>query len=106
MENLENRTTQLPLPVVALHDTVVFAGMVVPLRIGRAYSVRAVERAQAAGGKLLLIAERETDAEKRGREVDPEQLYRVGTIGQIVQLLRLPDGTYQTVVQGLARATV
>ncbi|HEY3110613.1 MAG TPA: LON peptidase substrate-binding domain-containing protein, partial [Chloroflexota bacterium] len=102
MENI----TQLTLPVVAVHDTVVFPGMVVPLRIGRPNSVRAVERAQAAGGRLLLIAEREGEGEPRRREIDPEQLYRVGTLGQIAQVLRLPDGTYQTVVQGLSRVTV
>src|SRR5262245_10849262 len=98
--------TTLTLPVVAVHDTVVFPGMVVPLRIGRPLSVRALERAQAAGGRLLLVAEREGPTDFRSREIDPERLYRVGTLGQIVQILRLPDGTYQAVVQGLSRVVV
>src|SRR5919198_211675 len=102
---MDNQQTQITLPVVAVHDTVVFPGTVVPLRIGRPYSLRAVERAQAAGGRLLLLAERGGDGQ-RGREIEPEQLHRVGTVGQVVQVLRLPDGTYQTVVQGLARAQV
>src|SRR5262245_4116888 len=98
--------SQLTLPVVAVHDTVVFHGIGLPLRTGRPFSVRAVERAHAAGGKLLLIAEREGAPEPRPREIEPERLYRVGTLGQIVQILRLPDGTYQTVVQGITRVTV
>ena len=52
-------TDILTLPVVALHDTVIFPGMVLPVRIGRAVSVRAVEAAQAQDGKVLLVAERE-----------------------------------------------
>ena len=92
-------TETLTLPVVALHDTVIFPGMVLPLRIGRSFSVRAVETAQAQGGKVLLLAEREPTP-----EIEPEKLHRVGTIGQVAQLLRLPDGTYQALIQGLTRA--
>src|SRR5215210_3105009 len=94
-------TDILTLPVVALHDTVIFPGMVLPLRIGRALSVRAVETAQAQGGKVLLVAEREP-----AQSVDPEKLFRVGTVAQIGQLLRLQDGTYQALMQGLVRARV
>src|SRR5262245_53257183 len=94
-------TDRLTLPVVALHDTVIFPGMVLPLRIGRAPSVRAVETAQVQGGKVLLVAEREPS-----QNIDPETLFRVGTVAQIGQLLRLPDGTYQALMQGLVRARV
>ncbi|TAK25934.1 MAG: endopeptidase La [Chloroflexota bacterium] len=89
------------LPVVPLHDTVILPGMVLPLRIGRRGSVRAIQRAQESGGKVLLIAEKET-----GEDVAPERLHRVGTLGQIVQLIRLPDGTFQAVVQGNSRVTI
>src|SRR2546425_7325368 len=94
-------TDNLTLPVVALHDTVIFPGMVLPLRIGRSLSVSAIEAAQAQGGKVLLVAEREPV-----QDVDPEKLFRVGTVAQIAQLLRLQDGTYQALMQGLVRASV
>src|SRR2546425_678267 len=99
-------TDNLTLPVVALHDTVIFPGMVLPLRIGRPLSVRAIETAQAQGGKVLLVAERELHPQAGSRDVDPEKLFRVGTIAQIGQLLRLQDGTYQALMQGLVRARV
>src|ERR1051325_8666947 len=98
---MADSTEILTLPVVALHDTVIFPGMVLPLRIGRSFSVRAVETAQAQGGKVLLVAEREAV-----QDVDPEKLFRVGTVAQLGQLLRLPDGTYQALLQGLVRARV
>jgi len=87
------------IPVVALHDTVVFPGMVLPLRIGRLPSVKAVEAAYPNGGKIFLVAE-----QARTEHVDPETLYRVGSVGQIAQLVRLPDGTYQALIQGVNRA--
>ena len=85
----------MKLPIVALRDTVFFPGMVLPLRIGRPLSVRAVEEAHAQRGKVLLVAEREGG--------DGEQVQAFGTIGQVAQLVRLPDGTYQALVQGLSR---
>src|SRR5205814_1686406 len=97
-------TEQLTLPVVALHDSVVFPGMVLPLRIGRPRPAAAIETAQAEGGKVLLVAEREPQVGPR--EVDPEKLFRIGTVAQIAQLLRLPDGTYQALMQGLIRGRI
>src|SRR5579884_2128948 len=91
----------LSLPVVALHDTVIFPGMVLPLRIGRPASIKAVETAYPNGGKVLLVAERE-----RTENVEPDSLYRVGSLGQIAQLVRLPDGTYQALVQGISRVKI
>src|SRR5581483_5660855 len=93
--------TKLTLPVVALHDTVVFPGMVLPLRIGRPASVKALESAYPNGGKVLLVAERE-----RTENVDPDTLFRVGSLGQIAQLIRLPDGSYQALVQGISRVRI
>src|SRR4029079_17824932 len=81
------------VPVVALRDTVVFPGMVLPLRIGRTPSVRAIEAAFPDKKEIFLVAER-----------DEETLYDVGTVAQIAQLVRLPDGTYQALIQGLDRA--
>src|SRR5436309_13574232 len=83
------------IPVVALRDTVVFPGMVIPLRIGRTASVRAVETAYADRGQVLLVAER-----------DGDDLFEVGTVGTIAQLVRFPDGTYQALIQGISRARV
>src|SRR6478672_3410412 len=83
------------VPVVALRDTVVFPGMVIPLRIGRTASVRAVESAFTDKSDILLVAEREGD-----------NLFEVGTVGSIAQLLRLQDATYQALIQGVSRARV
>src|SRR5687767_2376565 len=88
----------MKLPVVALRDTVFFPGMVLPLRIGRPLSVRAVEEAHAQRGKVLLVAERDGG--------NGEDVQAFGTIGQVAQLVRLPDGTYQALIQGLTRARV
>ncbi len=89
------------LPVVALHDMVFFPGMVLPLRIGRPFSVKAVEVSPEFGGRVMLIAERDSN-----KEVSAENLHTIGTVGQVTQLIRLPDGTYQALIQGLVRGRV
>lgn len=88
------------LPLIALRDVVVFPQMVIPLFIGREASIQAIEAAMQADKKLLLITQREANLE------DPKQddLYPVGTLGRVLQFLRLPDGTVKILVEGEARA--
>jgi ATP-dependent Lon protease len=89
-------------PVLPLRDIVVFPYMVVPLFVGRAKSIRALEQAMAGGRELLLVAQRHANLDDPG----PADLFDVGTIGSIIQLLRLPDGTVKVLVEGKVRARV
>lgn len=95
-------STSMVLPVLPLRDIVVFPGMVVPLFVGREKSVKALESVVRANNKILLVSQ------KNGSQDIPtrEDLYRVGTIATVLQLLRLPDGTVKVLVEGLARAKV
>ncbi len=89
-------------PVLPLRDIVVFPSMVVPLFVGREKSVRALEEVVKREGKVLLVTQ------KNGGVDDPKEtdIYRMGTIGNILQLLRLPDGTVKVLVEGIARARI
>lgn len=89
-------------PVLPLRDIVVFPSMVVPLFVGREKSVRALEEVVRREGRILLVTQ------KSGTVDDPREgdLYRMGTIGNILQLLRLPDGTVKVLVEGTTRATI
>src|SRR5215469_8763557 len=88
--------------LLPLRDIVVFPHMVVPLFVGRAKSIRALEDAMAGSRELLLVAQRDHKVDDP-REQD---VYRVGTVGAILQLLRLPDGTVKELVEGKSRARI
>jgi len=90
------------LPVLPLRDIVVFPSMVVPLFVGREKSVRALEDVVKREGKILLVTQ------LNGSVDDPKEgdIYRMGTIGNILQLLRLPDGTVKVLVEGVNRALI
>ena len=90
------------LPLLPLRDIVVFPSMVVPLFVGRSKSIRALEQAVAGGRELLLAAQKEAKQD----EPDSEDIYAVGTVGSIIQLLRLPDGTVKVLVEGKQRARI
>ena len=89
-------------PVLPLRDIVVFPGMVVPLFVGREKSVKALEAVVKSNNKILLVSQR------NGSQDIPtqEDLYRVGTIATVLQLLRLPDGTVKVLVEGVSRTKV
>jgi len=90
------------LPVVALRDLVFFPYMVLPLLIGRARSVAALEEARAGDGLLLLVAQKRPDVD----EPASRDLFRVGTVARVVQVSTLPDGTARVVLEGLGRARI
>ncbi|OYW13241.1 MAG: endopeptidase La, partial [Rhodospirillales bacterium 12-54-5] len=92
----------LTLPVLPLRDIVVFPGMVVPLFVGREKSVKALESVVRDNNRILLVSQ------KNGSQDIPnkEDLYRVGTLATVLQLLRLPDGTVKVLVEGVSRAKV
>lgn len=90
------------LPLLPLRDIIVFPHMVVPLFVGREKSIAALEEAMAADKELLLAAQ------KKAKTNDPSEgdIFDVGTVGHIIQLLRLPDGTVKVLVEGRRRAKI
>lgn len=96
----ELQSTQLPL--LPLRDVVVYPHMVIPLFVGREKSIRALEHAMSTRKQVLLVAQR-TAAED---DPKPEDMYEVGTVSTILQLLKLPDGTVKVLVEGGLRARI
>ncbi|NBI43262.1 endopeptidase La [[Haemophilus] felis] len=90
------------LPVLPLRDVVVFPYMVMPLFVGRAKSIRSLELAMDSNKELLLVSQKQADIE----EPNIEDLYAVGTVVNIIQLLKLPDGTVKVLVEGQQRANI
>ena len=90
------------LPVLPLRDIVVFPHMIVPLFVGRVKSVRALEEVMQDDKQILLVAQKDAS------EDDPssDDIYEVGTVGQVLQLLKLPDQTVKVLVEGTTRARV
>ena len=90
------------IPLLPLRDIVVFPSMVVPLFVGRPKSIKALEDAVADGRELLLAAQRSAEKD----EPDADDIFRTGTLGSIIQLLRLPDQTVKVLVEGKGRARI
>jgi ATP-dependent Lon protease len=89
-------------PVLPLRDVVVYPHMVIPLFVGREKSIRALERAMEDNKQILLVAQRSAAQDNP----TPEDIYRVGTLSTILQLLKLPDGTVKVLVEGGRRARI
>jgi ATP-dependent Lon protease len=90
------------LPILPLRDVVVYPHMVIPLFVGREKSIRALEHAMANDKQILLVSQRSASEDNPSLD----DIYRVGTISSIVQLMRLPDGTIKVLVEGEIRAEV
>jgi ATP-dependent Lon protease len=90
------------LPLLPLRDVVVFPHMVIPLLVGRPKSIKALEAAMESGKNILLVAQKIALNDDPG----PADLYAVGSIANILQMLKLPDGTVKVLVEGTQRATV
>ncbi|KMN32210.1 MULTISPECIES: endopeptidase La [Chromobacterium] len=90
------------LPLLPLRDVVVFPHMVIPLFVGRAKSIRALELAMDEGKQILLVAQRSASKD----EPSADDLYQVGTIASVLQMLKLPDGTVKVLVEGRQRAMI
>ncbi len=93
---------RVDLPVLPLRDVVVYPHMVIPLFVGRDRSIRALDLAMAGDKQILLIAQKSPDTD------DPvaDDLYTTGTLAQVLQLLKLPDGTIKVLVEGSARVAI
>ena len=90
------------LPLLPLRDIIVFPHMVVPLFVGRQKSIAALEAAMEGDQSILLAAQKDA----KTNDPSHEDIHRVGTIGTVVQLLRLPDGTVKVLVEGKRRARI
>jgi ATP-dependent Lon protease len=90
------------IPVLPLRDVVVYPHMVIPLFVGRDKSILALDQAMRAGKQIMLVAQKQADVD------DPSgnDLYRMGTVATILQLLKLPDGTVKVLVEGSDRAKI
>ena len=89
-------------PVLPLRDIVVFPHMIVPLFVGREKSIRALEEVMRDDKQILLIAQKNAGQDDPGTD----DIYRVGTVSSVLQLLKLPDGTVKVLVEGNARAEI
>ena len=92
----------IDLPVLPLRDVVVFPHMVIPLFVGREKSIRALDLAMEGDKRILLVAQKSAEVDDPGAN----DLYAVGTLAHVLQLLKLPDGTIKVLVEGVARAKV
>ena len=90
------------IPVLPLRDVVVFPYMVMPLFVGRPRSIHSLDEAMNHGKQLLLVSQKQPELEEPG----VDDLYDVGTIANIIQLLKLPDGTVKVLVEGQQRAKI
>ena len=92
----------IQLPLLPLRDVVVYPHMVLPLFVGREKSIEALEDAMANDKQVLLVAQRHAADDNPGAD----DIYQVGTVSNILQLLKLPDGTIKVLVEGGYRAAV
>ncbi|MBA2656956.1 MAG: endopeptidase La [Tatlockia sp.] len=98
----ESEDFLLPLPVLPLRDVVVYPHMVIPLFVGREKSIKALEAAMVDNKRIFLVAQRKSSND----DPTPEDIYNVGTVSSVLQLLKLPDGTVKVLVEGEQRARV
>ena len=94
--------TNKVLPLIPLRDIIIFPHMVVPLFVGRDKSIKALERAMESDKSIFL------SAQKQAKMDDPkdEDIFEIGTVGTILQMLKLPDGTVKVLVEGKKRAKI
>ena len=100
-EDIENKEKDT-IPVLPLRDTVVFPKMIVPLFVGREKSIHALQQVNEIGGKVVLVTQKQASIE------DPKanDIYTIGTLGNILQMLKLPDGTVKVLIEGIDRIKV
>ena len=102
MSGIEETSEDLHLPLLPLRDVVVFPHMVIPLFVGRPKSIKALELAMEAGKSIMLVAQRSAAKD----EPEAGDMYAVGCAANILQMLKLPDGTVKVLVEGVQRARI
>ena len=101
-DDQHNHMTPFTMPLLPLRDIVVFPTMVVPLFVGRDKSVSALEKAMSTDKKIFLAAQKRAKTDSPGES----DIYRIGTLATILQILRLPDGTVKVLVEGETRCKI
>ena len=104
-ENIEEskvETKKIVVPVLPLRDVVVYPKMIVPIFVGREMSIEAVQKANDKGSDIVLVMQKKADVEVP----EAADLYKVGTRGNILQMLKLPDGTVKILVEGIERIKI
>jgi ATP-dependent Lon protease len=96
------RENRIEIPVLALRDVVVYPHMVIPLFVGREKSIRCLEAAMENDKQIFLVAQKDASVD----EPESDDIYTVGTIATILQLLKLPDGTVKVLVEGSVRGEI
>ena len=100
-ENNHNQETTT-LCLLPLRDVVVFPNMVVPLFVGRSKSIKALEKSMELNQKILLVTQKDPSDD----DPKPSNLYKIGTLSSILQLLKLPDGTVKVLAEGVSRVNI
>ncbi len=103
----ENKTADIEnnikgIPVLTLRDVVVYPHMVIPLFVGREKSIRSLDEAMENNKQILLVAQKSAEVDEPG----PDDIFEVGTLATILQLLKLPDGTLKVLVEGVERVKI
>ncbi|MEA3280683.1 MAG: endopeptidase La [Thermodesulfobacteriota bacterium] len=101
-KNEDNTDIPSVLPLMPVRDVVIFTDMLLPLFVGREKSVRAVEAAVTKDSYIMLATQKDSGLENPGAD----EIYRVGTIGRILRMLKLPDGSVKALVQGIVKARI
>jgi len=101
-DSTENNENTVTLPVLPLRDIVVFPHMIVPLFVGRDKSVKALEEVMSKDKQILLVAQKDAGEDEPGTS----DVFEIGTIATVLQLLKLPDGTVKVLVEGFNRAEI
>jgi ATP-dependent Lon protease len=102
MKNKDKQEKNMAIPLLPLRDVVVFPHMIVPLFVGRERSIAALESAMKYEKGIFLVAQKNAQKD----DPDEEDIHKIGTIGIIIQLLRLPDGTVKVLVEGKKRGII
>ena len=102
MSEMNESSSATQYPLLPLRDVVVFPHMVIPLFVGRPKSIKAMETAMEAGKSILLVAQKSAAKDEPG----PEDMYEIGCVSGILQMLKLPDGTVKVLVEGASRARI
>ena len=99
---IESQDRAVTYPLLPLRDVVVFPHMVIPLFVGRPKSIKALEVAMESGKHIMLVAQKSAAKD----EPSPDDMYRIGSVANILQMLKLPDGTVKVLVEGVQRAEI
>ena len=102
MQSIKEKSETRRLPMMPIRDVVIFPHMMTPFVVGRESSVRALEEALVGEKKIFLATQHDASVD----DPKPDQIYQVGSIVNIVQSLKLPDGNVKVLVEGVERAQV